>query len=82
MLFAGGINSQNASEAGGEANLDTQFAFGLTNPTPATFWSTAGEPPFIPDVGETTNTNEPYTEVSGVLKNPFVKSTVYNIFVV
>lgn len=65
MLFiAGGINSQNASEAGGEANLDTQFAFGLTNPTPATFWSTAGEPPFIPDVGETTDTNEPYTEVS------------------
>ena len=47
-----------------EANLDTQFAFGLTFPTPGTFYSTAGRPPFIPDIGTTTDTNEPYLIVS------------------
>ncbi|KZT42984.1 subtilisin-like protein [Sistotremastrum suecicum HHB10207 ss-3] len=56
----GGLNNQ--SSPGVEANLDTQFAFGLSHPAPATFWSTAGSPPFIPDVGTPTDTNEPYTE--------------------
>ena len=42
---------------------DTQFAFGLTFPTPGTFFSTGGRPPFIPDIGTTTNTNEPYLDV-------------------
>ncbi|PAV21239.1 tripeptidyl peptidase A [Pyrrhoderma noxium] len=56
----GGQNSQNISEAGVEANLDVQFAFGLTFPTPATFFSTGGRPPFIPDIGTPTDTNEPY----------------------
>ncbi|KAL5530094.1 hypothetical protein ACEPAF_6351 [Sanghuangporus sanghuang] len=60
ISVAGGQNSQNVSEAGVEANLDTQFAFGLTFPTPSTFFSTAGRPPFIPDIGTPTNTNEPY----------------------
>ncbi|EJD01556.1 tripeptidyl peptidase A [Fomitiporia mediterranea MF3/22] len=58
----GGQNSQNISDAGVEANLDTQFAFGLTFPTPSIFYSTEGMPPFIPDVGSPTNTNEPYTK--------------------
>lgn len=53
----GGLNSQNLSEAGLEANLDVQFAFGLSYPTPGTFWSTAGRPPFKPDLGTPTNTN-------------------------
>ncbi|KAH8118643.1 tripeptidyl peptidase A [Phellopilus nigrolimitatus] len=57
----GGQNSQNVSEAGDEADLDVQFAFGLTFPTPSTFFSTAGSPPFIPDIGTPTDTNEPYT---------------------
>ncbi|KAI5119608.1 hypothetical protein M0805_005778 [Coniferiporia weirii] len=57
----GGQNSQNISEAGDEADLDVQFAFGLTFPTPSTFFSTAGMPPFIPDIGTPTDTNEPYT---------------------
>lgn len=63
MTLIGGINSQNVSLAGDEADLDTQFAFGLTFPTPSTFFSTAGEPPFIPDIGTPTDTNEPYTDV-------------------
>ncbi|TCD70002.1 hypothetical protein EIP91_005252 [Steccherinum ochraceum] len=58
----GGLNNQSIEAAGAEANLDTQFAFGLTHPTPATFFSTAGRPPFIPSVGSPTNTNEPYTD--------------------
>ena len=65
IALLGGLNSQNASEAGGEANLDTQFAFGLTFPTPATLYSTGRQPPFVPDpnAGETNNTNEPYANV-------------------
>ncbi|PCH42075.1 subtilisin-like protein [Wolfiporia cocos MD-104 SS10] len=58
----GGLNNQTPSEAGAEANLDTQYAFGLTYPTPGTFYTTGGSPPFIPDDGDTQNYNEPYAE--------------------
>ncbi|KAF9567381.1 tripeptidyl peptidase A [Agrocybe pediades] len=58
----GGLNNQSAAAAGDEANLDVQFAFGLSFPIPSTFFSTAGRPPFIPDSGETEDSNEPYTE--------------------
>ena len=43
---------------------DTQYAFGLTYPTPGTFYTTGGSPPFIPDALETTDSNEPYANVS------------------
>ncbi|KAL0950239.1 hypothetical protein HGRIS_010224 [Hohenbuehelia grisea] len=67
----GGLNDQNISEAGAEANLDVQFAFGISFPTPGTFYSTAGRPPFIPDVGTPTDTNEPYTDwLDFVLSHP------------
>jgi len=58
----GGENNQTLSEAGPEADLDTQYAFGLTFPTPATVFTTAGSPPFIPDQGTPTDTNEPYLD--------------------
>ncbi|KAJ7639286.1 tripeptidyl peptidase A [Roridomyces roridus] len=77
----GGLDSQNASDAGVEANLDTQFAFGLTFPAASTFYSTAGEPPFIPDIGTPTDTNEPYAQwLDFVLSHPsppLVISTSY-----
>ncbi|KAJ7639339.1 tripeptidyl peptidase A [Roridomyces roridus] len=77
----GGIDPQNLSLAGGEANLDTQFAFGLSFPVPSTFYSTAGEPPFIPDEGTPTDTNEPYAQwLEFVLSHPsppLVISTSY-----
>ncbi|KAF8841599.1 subtilisin-like protein [Paxillus ammoniavirescens] len=57
----GGMNNQSYADAGVEANLDTQFAFGLTYPTPGTFYSTGGEPPYIPDMVTPTDTNEPYS---------------------
>ncbi|KAH7909406.1 peptidase S8/S53 domain-containing protein [Hygrophoropsis aurantiaca] len=58
----GGINSQDMADAGVEANLDTQFGFGLTYPTPGTFYSTNGTPPFKPDAMENSSMdNEPYS---------------------
>jgi len=68
----GGQNDQTLSNAGPEADLDTQFALGLSFPTPGTFFSTGGSPPFNPDVLTPANTNEPYDDVSGVF--PFFYS--------
>ncbi|KDQ08887.1 hypothetical protein BOTBODRAFT_37585 [Botryobasidium botryosum FD-172 SS1] len=59
-LVHGGQNDQNISLAGTEANLDVQYVSGLSDPTPVTFWSTRGSPPFKPDLLTPTNTNEPY----------------------
>ncbi|KAJ7437141.1 tripeptidyl peptidase A [Mycena galericulata] len=77
----GGLDPQNASLAGGEANLDTQFAFGLTFPIESTFYSTNGSPPFIPDFNTPVDSNEPYTEwLDFVLAHPnppLVISTSY-----
>ncbi|KAI0925655.1 hypothetical protein AcV5_008333 [Taiwanofungus camphoratus] len=58
----GGTNNQNLSDAGAEADLDTQFAFGISYPTPGTFFTTGGSPPFVPDDLTPTDSNEPYTE--------------------
>ncbi|KAJ7291911.1 tripeptidyl peptidase A [Mycena rebaudengoi] len=62
VSVVGGLDPQDPAEAGGEANLDTQFAFGLSFPVASTFFSTAGRPPFIPDIGTPEDTNEPYTD--------------------
>lgn len=63
MRFSGGQNTQDITLAGPEADLDTQFALGLTYPTPGTFYSTGGSPPFTPDDTTPTNSNEPYDNV-------------------
>ncbi|KAE9404803.1 subtilisin-like protein [Gymnopus androsaceus JB14] len=69
------------AEAGDEADLDTQFGFGLTFPINGTFFTTAGSPPFIPDIGTPTDTNEPYiTWLDFILAQddiPLVISTSY-----
>ncbi|KAJ7937053.1 subtilisin-like protein [Mycena leptocephala] len=71
ISVVGGLDSQNASEAGGEANLDVQFAFGVSFPVASTFYSTAGRPPFIPDSGTPEDTNEPYTDwLDFILSHP------------
>jgi len=68
---AGGINNQTLEASGGEAALDVQFAFGISHPVPATFYSTAGRPPFKPDAIVPTDTNEPYTDwLDFVLSHP------------
>ncbi|KIK67660.1 hypothetical protein GYMLUDRAFT_1013347 [Collybiopsis luxurians FD-317 M1] len=78
---AGGLNNQTLSEAGDEADLDVEFAFGLTFPIPGTFWTTGGSPPFIPDLDTPANTNEPYISwLNFVLAQdevPWVISTSY-----
>ncbi|KAI0728903.1 peptidase S8/S53 domain-containing protein [Fomitopsis betulina] len=62
VYINGGQNNQTSSEAGVEADLDTQYAFSLTYPTPGTFYTTGGSPPFTPDDLETTDSNEPYAQ--------------------
>ena len=52
--------------AGPEANLDTQYAFGLAYPTPGTFYSVGGSPAFTPDAKTPSNTNEPYDNVRDI----------------
>ncbi|KAI0262573.1 tripeptidyl peptidase A [Gloeopeniophorella convolvens] len=77
VLINGGLNNQTLDEAGAEANLDVQFALGISFPTPGTFFSTGGEPPFIPDIGTPTDSNEPYTEwLDFVLKQKTVPQTI------
>ncbi|RJE24912.1 Tripeptidyl-peptidase [Aspergillus sclerotialis] len=77
----GGINDQDPVNAGEEANLDVQYAFSLTYPIPATFYSTAGEPPFHPSIDTPSNTNEPYAEFLEYVLNqdnpPLVVATSY-----
>lgn len=58
----GGLNNQTPAEAGVEADLDVEYAFSLSYPTPATFYTTGGSPPFEPDDLEPTDSNEPYSE--------------------
>ncbi|KAH9005504.1 tripeptidyl peptidase A [Lactarius hatsudake] len=58
----GGLNSQDPSQAGAEANLDVQFGFGISYPIPRTFYSTGGTTPSVPDANTPTKTNEPYGE--------------------
>jgi len=59
LIFgSGGQNSQNLSESGIEAAIDTQLAYGLSYPIPGVYWSTRGTPPFIPDAKYPENGNE------------------------
>ncbi|KAJ6451496.1 tripeptidyl peptidase A [Mycena vitilis] len=77
VAFSGGTNNQTLSLAGEEANLDTQFAFGISYPTPGTFWSTGGSPPFVPDDHTLTDTNEPYLDwLDGVLGSDHIPQTI------
>ncbi|KAG2367593.1 peptidase S8/S53 domain-containing protein [Suillus spraguei] len=71
----GGKNDQDMP--GDEANLDTQFGFGLTWPTRRTFYTTGGEPPFIPDLTTPNDTNEPYTDwLEYVLSHDDIPQTI------
>ncbi|KJA29734.1 hypothetical protein HYPSUDRAFT_196076 [Hypholoma sublateritium FD-334 SS-4] len=63
ISVAGGLNNQSLADAGDEADLDVQFAFGISHPVSPTFFTTAGRAPFIPDLDEPAgdDENEPYT---------------------
>lgn len=64
-----------------EGNLDGELITGFTYPTRVTSYLTGGSPPFLPDIGTPTNTNEPYlTWLNYVLAQkslPYVISTSY-----
>ncbi|KAI0064451.1 subtilisin-like protein [Artomyces pyxidatus] len=63
----GGLDNQ--TDPGVEANLDIQYAESISFPTPNIYYSTAGSPPFKPDVEQRTNTNEPYLDWLDFLLN-------------
>ncbi|KXT15951.1 hypothetical protein AC579_1427 [Pseudocercospora musae] len=73
--------SDDQTNPGVEANLDSQALGGFIVPTKLTTYSTGGSPPFTPDIKTPTNTNEPYlTWLDYVLKQvnlPYVISTSY-----
>ncbi|ESK88090.1 tripeptidyl peptidase a [Moniliophthora roreri MCA 2997] len=50
------------NDPGVEANLDIQYTIAMSFPTPNTYYSTGGSPPFNPDSQTPTNTNEPYLD--------------------
>ena len=60
-----------------QANLDIQYAEGISFPTPNIYYSTGGSPPFIPDDETPTNTNEPYLDwLNFILAQDSVPQTV------
>jgi hypothetical protein len=69
--MSGGQADQTLDDAGPEADLDTQYGFGLSFPTPGTFYSTGGSPPFNLDANTPTDTNEPYDDVRSISPWPF-----------
>ncbi|CCU98238.1 unnamed protein product [Malassezia sympodialis ATCC 42132] len=60
VTLGGAHNVQNASKAGGEANLDVQAVQGVVWPMRTTYYLTGTKPPFKKDQVTTKNTNEPY----------------------
>ncbi|KJA29731.1 hypothetical protein HYPSUDRAFT_152704 [Hypholoma sublateritium FD-334 SS-4] len=77
VSVAGGLNNQTRYEAGEEANLDVQFAFGLSHPIPRTFFSTPGSPPYMSDSDTPADSDEPYsTWLEFVLKLPHPPLTI------
>lgn len=67
VLVNKGGNDQ--SNPGVEANLDIQYAEGISYPTPNIYYSTGGSPPYTPDSQTTSNTNEPYLDFLNYISN-------------
>lgn len=66
MLINGGLATQGITEFNSvEANLDVQYAYPLSYPTPGFYYSTGGRGKLIPDLDQPTaadNQNEPYLD--------------------
>lgn len=66
VLINGGLQTQNDTENDDvEANLDVQYAFPLSHPARATYYSTGGLGDLIPDLDQprlVDNQNEPYLD--------------------
>ncbi len=60
-----------------QANLDIQYTTGISFPTPNIYFSTGGSPPFIPDEGTDTDSNEPYLDwLDFILNQTTIPQTV------
>lgn len=61
----GGLNPQNSSENSVEASLDIDYAVGMSYNTTATYYTTAGRGPLVPDLSSPDPddvSNEPYLD--------------------
>ncbi|PGG95836.1 hypothetical protein AJ79_09845 [Helicocarpus griseus UAMH5409] len=61
----GGLNTQGSPKDSLEANLDIQYALGLSHTSNVTYYTTAGRGQLVPDLDQPTeadNANEPYLE--------------------
>ncbi|KZP30476.1 subtilisin-like protein, partial [Athelia psychrophila] len=67
VLVNGGLDTQ--SDPGDEANLDVQYGASISYPTPVTYYSTGGSPPYNPDDNSPSNTNEPYLDFLTFISN-------------
>ncbi|KAL8757953.1 MAG: hypothetical protein Q9184_004074 [Pyrenodesmia sp. 2 TL-2023] len=65
-LISGGLSTQEDSDQDSvEANLDVQYAYPLSYPTPGYYYSTGGRGKLVPDLDQPTqadNQNEPYLD--------------------
>ncbi|PWY73117.1 subtilisin-like protein [Aspergillus sclerotioniger CBS 115572] len=68
VTINGGINNQE-DDPDGEADLDVENIVGISHPLPVTEFITGGSPPYIPDVEETSDENEPYLQYYEFLLN-------------
>lgn len=60
-----------------QANLDIQYAEGISFPTPNVYYSTGGSPPFKADGNTPTNTNEPYLDwLDFILSSSSIPQTI------
>ncbi|GAM82663.1 hypothetical protein ANO11243_006450 [Dothideomycetidae sp. 11243] len=65
QLINGGLNDQKSSNDSGEANLDVQYALSMSYPVNATYFSTGGLGPLVPDLDQpdqASGENEPYLD--------------------
>ncbi|PSK60694.1 hypothetical protein B9Z65_844 [Elsinoe australis] len=72
QLVNGGLNDQNSANDSVEANLDAQYGLALSYPVNATYYSTGGRGPLVPDLDQPTladDQNEPYLDFLNFIIN-------------
>ncbi|KAF8264518.1 subtilisin-like protein [Lactarius quietus] len=74
QINGGGYSTGDPSS---EGDADMEYSVVLTYPTPHTFYSTGGQPPFTPDSNAPSNNNEPYLDwLEYLLRQPNIPQTM------